>query len=866
MAAIIRASHAISFRLLDRYGQSVLGIFDDQKGQTSTLEIINSSRRNLRLTNLSATQASADKHHFELKFRPDALNPKAPRITAEAGAAKWVIDGPHPTEGGISYYLLSTNPSVIEAGQSTVVNLAKLNANGTGGARGTRVELKWNKDALEYVAEGTTGPEKLVAGHRVKHLDIVNQQGAEYIPLHVSFFGPNQVLNNGVANRLTLRITNELKEGNIQLIPPQDPEFSPSRFIFSFDASDSQDWTLAKVSEVKAINIAATAGGKTFAVDKQEQALNASWIATLPAGNRVTLGPGNFIEVTISNVMTKYQAGPTNLYLRYTNIPGYRDGDFVPIIEKAPLVYAKNGIGVGLTDAQAALDVKGNVKAQTLSAFAPGKTGSGIPTPADGLHVVGDALFGALPSQIKCSNDAHRLIFADGGFEIRERNKIIFSPGLDTELNKTRTVILPDGRVGIGTEDPQTHLHVSGTQNQQISIESKETGGVRWSLQSSSSSGRFEMINGTDNLSFFSIKKDGNVGIGTTDPKAKLNVKGDVRVSGELLFENNAPTRIKCFDNNHLIEFTPGYRFDQSKLEIRDTGKIIFSPGAMQGVGTDKVVISPEGRVGIGLGTNSPTNAMLEIASSLESYVPKYRFMNEGGIGYEPDPKTRPYGIWVNERIACKEFNAISDGRIKNIQGRSDGATDLSILLGIEITDYSYKDVITKGGGSYKKVIGQQIEKVFPQAVNKATDAVPDIYEQASIENGWVLLATDLKPGDRVRLITDKGQGVHEVLEVMEDKFRVDFKDEAETVFVFGREVNDFLTVDYDAISMLNVSATQQLKKDMDEEIKSLRVENAELRAANESLAKRLQLLESKLEATLGVMAATNGSNGNGRH
>ena len=238
MAAIIRASHAISFRLLDRYGQSVLGIFDDQKGQTSTLEIINSSRRNLRLTNLSATQASAAKHHFELKFRPDALNPKAPKITAEAGAAKWVIDGPHPTEGGISYYLLSTNPSVIEAGQSTLVSLAKLNANGTGGARGTRVELKWNKDALEYVAEGTTGPEKLVAGHRVKHLDIVNQQGAEYIPLHVSFFGPNQVLNNGVANRLTLRITNELKEGNIQLIPPQDPEFSPSRFIFSFDASD----------------------------------------------------------------------------------------------------------------------------------------------------------------------------------------------------------------------------------------------------------------------------------------------------------------------------------------------------------------------------------------------------------------------------------------------------------------------------------------------------------------------------------------------------------------------------------------------------------------------------------------------------
>jgi hypothetical protein len=115
-----------------------------------------------------------------------------------------------------------------------------------------------------------------------------------------------------------------------------------------------------------------------------------------------------------------------------------------------------------------------------------------------------------------------------------------------------------------------------------------------------------------------------------------------------------------------------------------------------------------------------------------------------------------------------------------------------------------------------------------------------------------------------VKLITESGkEGVHEVLEVMDDKFRVDLQHEGEKVFVFGREVNDFLTVDYDAISMLNVSATQHLKKEMDQEMKVLRAENAELRAANDALAKRLQLLESKLEAVVGVMAA---ASGNGRH
>ena len=48
-----------------------------------------------------------------------------------------------------------------------------------------------------------------------------------------------------------------------------------------------------------------------------------------------------------------------------------------------------------------------------------------------------------------------------------------------------------------------------------------------------------------------------------------------------------------------------------------------------------------------------------------------------------------------------------------------------------------------------------------------------------------------------------------------------------EEVFVFGREVNDFHTVDYEAISMLNVSATQELYK----RLKALEKENTALKA-----------------------------------
>src|SRR5262249_44344129 len=148
-----------------------------------------------------------------------------------------------------------------------------------------------------------------------------------------------------------------------------------------------------------------------------------------------------------------------------------------------------------------------------------------------------------------------------------------------------------------------------------------------------------------------------------------------------------------------------------------------------------------------------------------------------------------------------------------------------------EVTDYSYIDSLSHGIGTHKKLIGQQMLKVFPQAVSRSTDVVPDIYQKAAINDGWVQLATNLNKGERVRLITGKNQSIHEVLEVAEGQFRTDFATDGDEVFVYGREVDDFLNIDYDAVAMLNVSATQQIKKELDAEVQALRQENSDLRA-----------------------------------
>lgn len=851
MAAIIRASYAFSFNLLNKDGDSVIGIFDDKKGQTATLQIINTSRRDLRLKTLNAANASATNHHFELKFRPGTLNTTAP-ITIDPGAGQWRISAPTPTEEGVSLYLLSTKPGVIDSGQVTSLTLQNLNAERTGGARGTRVELKWKAGCLEYLTNERQPEEDLVGGHRVKYVDIVNAQGQQYIPLHVGFFGTNQVLNDGSANTLKLRLTNVLKpnEGDIKLVQPGHPELSATQLIFSFESSN-KEWTLGSVADVKFESLET---GKKFSVKVGAQADAPVWV--LEPLQLISLKPGEFIDVTIKDVKTTQQPGPTNLKLHYKNIPGYWDGDFVSVIEKSQVIYKEQRVGVGTTEPREKLHVAGKMRVENEVS-------------ANSLKIDKhrEILF-AEHGQIRSVDDGHRIMFhqTQDKLEFRERGQIIFSPGSASGEETAQVVMKSDGRVGIGEVEPATHLHVKGGGDQQIMIESTADGGRKWGIQSSGTAGRFEIVNRNPNevANCLTILPKGNVGIGTVDPKTKLHVKGDVRIGGEILLEDSS--RIKCFDNNHLIEFTRGYQFDDSKLEIRDTGKIIFSPGAKQGVGTDKVVITHEGRVGIG--TPKPTNGMLEIVGSVSNLPLRgYWFMNHGGTNKDHDNKQfRPYSIWASDRIACEEFNAVSDERIKNIQGRSNGAADLCTLLGIEVTDYTYRDVIGKGTRAHKKLIGQQIERVFPQAVSRTTDAVPDIYQPALIRDGWVSLATDLEKGERVKLMTEKGERLHEVLAVADGKFLVDLQQEDDKVFVYGREVDDFLTVDYDAVAMLNVSATQQLKKEMDQEVKMLRAENAELRAANDALAKRLELLESKLEATLGVMTAAAGANGNGRH
>ena len=119
------------------------------------------------------------------------------------------------------------------------------------------------------------------------------------------------------------------------------------------------------------------------------------------------------------------------------------------------------------------------------------------------------------------------------------------------------------------------------------------------------------------------------------------------------------------------------------------------------------------------------------------------------------------------------------------------------------------------------------------------TDLIPDIFKMATANEGFISLGTDLIVGEKVKLIFENEELIATVTDVSKKGFRVDQCEDGE-VFVYGRQVDDFRTIDYEAISMLNVSATQESLK----RIKSLEQQNAKLKETCEELLD----LKSELE------------------
>lgn len=119
--------------------------------------------------------------------------------------------------------------------------------------------------------------------------------------------------------------------------------------------------------------------------------------------------------------------------------------------------------------------------------------------------------------------------------------------------NSTRVVILDGGNVGIGNTAPGTELEVGGASNNvEITINAaggagfdaslflEEGGAHQWSVKTEGTDNSFRIGNASEASYWLTILQAGNVGIGTTNPGAVLQVGGDAEnVTGVIRYESS---------------------------------------------------------------------------------------------------------------------------------------------------------------------------------------------------------------------------------------------------------------------------------------------------------------------------------------
>jgi len=512
-------------------------------------------------------------------------------------------------------------------------------------------------------------------------------------------------------------------------------------------------------------------------------------------------------------------------------------------------------------------------------------------------------------------------VSVEGGTEMIPRAKLTSSP-YALSLIGDDNVFPNSGNVGVGSASPQSKLTIARG-NGTLGLDAEESADNS-AVISTKSDGLEFSTEGVNNGYYFAgesvevmrVKKDGMVGIGTDDPQHPLHIVGDddqLKIEGtnhaKLTFSKlttNASIGFDANNGNDLILANPNndLRLNASGISLNPSNTVQINKDgeALQLVGTDSVTLAfyPQGTGGtssasigfndredsddfsivtyggdLRLNTNDGrvlVDKQLEVAIDNESfdfYVGYHRWVDNNGI-YAGDPWTSKAGIISYKTIVAPVFRTFSDQRIKKDFEASNAALDLETLLKIEVTDYRHKDVISYGNEHRKGLIAQQIKSVFPEAISLVKGYIPNIYHYSSnIElHGEKTMITLEEPhglsiGDKVKIMADGG--VEElIVDQVNDAFSFAVEPKEiqmkENVFVYGKEVGDLHSVDYDRVFTLAVSATQELAR----KVEALEKENAALhlrvkkgQKEKDSFSAQIIQMNDRLKAVESLFKAT---------
>ena len=299
------------------------------------------------------------------------------------------------------------------------------------------------------------------------------------------------------------------------------------------------------------------------------------------------------------------------------------------------------------------------------------------------------------------------------------------------------------GFVGVGTDSPEANLHVKNgsfvlgnTDNYNttfINISTNEeelarneiyfrgeNGDTDWSIRNMNNS--FDILNFQDvaNGSNFSISQEGNVGIGTSSPAARLEIANDATYM-RMKSKDDSIASIGFTSSSDTVVSGIGHDFVSGKLFLSQGGSA-FSNAAF--------VLQSNGNVGIG--TTSP-NSKLDVRGNVSVGINGNWGVRDNGGGTQFVIENHKGDGWNDTDIKFAVDNSgnayangillTSDSRYKKeIQTLPSALEKVSALRGVSYQWKDRNDDSTKIG-----VVAQEIEKVYPELVHTDEDGYKSV-------------------------------------------------------------------------------------------------------------------------------------------
>jgi hypothetical protein len=484
------------------------------------------------------------------------------------------------------------------------------------------------------------------------------------------------------------------------------------------------------------------------------------------------------------------------------------------------------------------------------------------------LNVNGKSIFA---SDISCTDASFNNI--DIGHNLNVDGKSIFASDISGAYASFNNIDIDhnlnvEGNVSIGTSTMNNELDVYG------SAYVKDKVGI----------GTSTMNNELDVYGSAYVKD--KVGIGTTSPDVPLHVKSNDNTP-IAIFEGESDTVVLVKSNSSSEYDDVGYMI-KGKSSVNqywfigtddNTSELCFSTSNDFNISDNehKMCLTETGRLGIGTRTPSHPLEVVGYVLSADFGANEATFWADNSSGDWNDDgngtSNNPMSIKASNGIlAMVGFWTQSDKRIKKNIVEIDDDLSLQKLRDISCCSYKYIDTLGRGNNTQIGFIAQQVREHLPNAISIQKIIIPN--EMKRLENTtWnetKMSSNDLQDVSGIKYrfyVNNDVSGNEKMVELVGDENNCfTFKEKWENVFCYGKEVDDFHTLDKQKLFALNFSATQEIDRiqqkqllDISQntintqlnktEINLLKHENEELKTELNIIKLQNQTLQNRFEA-----------------